>query len=119
MAPNHDSHYTYMLLCNNGSIYTGYTRNLQRRLEEHNSGKGAKYTKAHRPVTLLYAKEMATRSEGLQLEARLKKQTRQDKISFLQSKGVTTLTNQQKGLIEWLPNQKMTLKTNGVEKEAR
>lgn len=113
MAANHDSHYTYILLCNNGSLYTGYTRNLQRRLEEHNRGKGAKYTKAHRPVTLLYAKEMSSRSEGLQLEARLKKQTRQAKILFLQSKGITTLTVQQEPVVEWVPNQR----TNELEEE--
>lgn len=117
MATNHDSHYIYILLCNNGSLYTGYTRNVHRRVEEHNLGKGAKYTKAHRPVKLLYAKEMPSRSEGLQLEARLKKQTRKGKIAFLQSKGVTTLSQEQEAVIEVDPSQIEYLETNRLEKE--
>ena len=46
--------YTYILRCGDGSLYTGWTNNLEKRLEEHNQGRGAKYTRAHLPVVLAY-----------------------------------------------------------------
>ena len=46
--------YTYILKCKDGTFYTGWTNNLEKRLKDHNEGKGAKYTKARRPVELVY-----------------------------------------------------------------
>ena len=73
------SHYVYILRCADNSLYTGYTTNLDRRLEVHNSGKGAKYTRSRLPVRLVYYEEVSTRSEGLKLERSIKKLTKEKK----------------------------------------
>ena len=46
--------YTYIVKCSDGSLYTGWTNNLEKRIKDHNAGRGAKYTKARRPVVLVY-----------------------------------------------------------------
>lgn len=77
----------YILECADGTLYTGYTTDLTRRIEEHNNGKvGAKYTKARRPVLLRYAEEFATLSEALKREAALKKLSRAEKLALLNEK---------------------------------
>ena len=57
--------YTYILECKDGTYYTGWTNNLEKRLKDHNDGKGAKYTKARRPVVLIYHEMFETKEEGL------------------------------------------------------
>jgi putative endonuclease len=77
-------YFVYILKCNDGTLYTGITSDLTRRVEEHNSSKlGAKYTKARRPVKLIYSKEFADRSAALIEEARIKKLSRSEKLNFL------------------------------------
>jgi len=72
-----------MLQCKDNSLYTGITTDLERRVKEHNSSKlGAKYTRARRPVKLVYSKEFETRSEALIEEARIKKLARVEKIKL-------------------------------------
>ncbi len=72
-----------MLQCKDNSLYTGITTDLARRVKEHNSSKlGAKYTRARRPVKLVYSKEFETRSEALIEEARIKKLARVEKIKL-------------------------------------
>jgi len=72
--------YVYMLRCSDGSYYTGITTDIERRLSEHNtSSLGAKYTKARRPVTLVWAKEANSRSEASKEERRVKKLKRAEK----------------------------------------
>jgi len=72
-----------MLQCEDNSLYTGITTDLERRVKEHNSSKlGAKYTRARRPVKLVYSKEFETRSEALIEEARIKKLARVEKIKL-------------------------------------
>lgn len=66
-------HFVYMLRCRDNSLYTGYTTNLDNRVKTHNSGKGAKYTRARRPVKLVFYREVADKSTGLKLEYRIKK----------------------------------------------
>lgn len=61
-------HYAYMLRCNDNSIYSGYTNDLEKRLEVHNSGKGAKYTRARLPVKLEYFEEFDDKKEALKRE---------------------------------------------------
>lgn len=73
------SHHVYILRCADNSLYTGYTTNLARRLDVHNSGKGAKYTRSRLPVRLVYYEEVSTRSEGLKLERSIKKLTKEKK----------------------------------------
>jgi len=77
-------YFVYILECSDHTFYTGITTNLNRRIEEHNSSKlGAKYTKAHRPVKLIYSKEFNNRSEASIEEARIKKLSRTEKLNFI------------------------------------
>lgn len=72
-------HFVYMLRCRDNSLYTGYTTNLENRLKAHNSGKGAKYTRARRPVSLVFYREVEDRSTGLKLEYKIKRLTKAKK----------------------------------------
>jgi putative endonuclease len=76
--------YVYILECSDHSLYTGCTNNLAKRLSAHNSGKGAKYTKAKLPVHLLYAEPATDRSQAQKREAEIKKLSRTDKLSLVE-----------------------------------
>ena len=56
--------YTYIVKCSDGTLYTGWTNDLEKRVSAHNSGKGAKYTKNRRPVALVYYEEFCTKEEA-------------------------------------------------------
>lgn len=75
--------YTYLLTCADGTLYCGWTNHLEQRLQAHNAGKGAKYTKARRPVTLAYFEEFATKEEAMKREAAIKKLTRTEKLDLI------------------------------------
>lgn len=78
-------HFAYFLECADGTLYAGYTTDVDRRVVEHNeSYKGAKYTSSKRPVTLVYVESFLTRSEAMKREAEFKSWTRSKKVSFLQ-----------------------------------
>lgn len=77
--------YAYILKCADGSLYTGWTNNIKKRLREHNAGRGAKYTKGRRPVELAYYETFATREEAMRRECELKKLPRNEKLSILRS----------------------------------
>lgn len=81
--PSSKSHYVYILSCADGTLYTGYTTELIRRLAAHNEGKGAKYTRGRRPVELLYWEEGADRSWGLKREESIKRLTRKKKEELI------------------------------------
>ena len=72
-------YYTYILECSDGSFYTGYTDDLEARVDCHNSGKGAKYTRGRRPVKLVYYECFDTKSEAMSRECMIKKLTRRRK----------------------------------------
>ena len=77
-------YFVYILECSDYTFYTGITTNLDRRVKEHNSSKlGAKYTKARRPVKLIYSKEFNNRSEASIEESRIKKLSRLEKLNFI------------------------------------
>lgn len=78
-----DQHFFYVLTCRDGSLYGGYTNNLERRLKLHNEGKGAKYTRGRGPVTMTYYKGFSSKSEALKAEYHFKQLTRKQKIEFL------------------------------------
>lgn len=78
-------HYFYVLTCNDGSLYGGYTNNLERRLKLHNEGKGAKYTRGRGPLTLTFFKEFDNKSDALKAEYQFKKLPRKKKEEFLQN----------------------------------
>ena len=75
--------WVYILRCADGTLYTGATNDLDRRLAAHNAGRGAKYTRARRPVALLYREEAADKSAALQREAALKKLARAAKLRLI------------------------------------
>ena len=80
-----------MLRCSDNTIYSGYAVNPERRAEVHNSGKGAKYTRARLPVKLVYYEKFETKSQALQREYQFKKLTRSDKEKLIgMSKGKTS-----------------------------
>lgn len=76
--------YTYIVECSDGSYYTGWTNDLIKRIEKHNSGTGAKYTKGRRPVTLKYYEEFASKQEAMRREYEIKKLLRKDKEKLIQ-----------------------------------
>ncbi|MBQ3409458.1 MAG: GIY-YIG nuclease family protein [Clostridia bacterium] len=78
-------HYTYMLRCADNTIYSGYAVDPIARLETHNSGKGAKYTRARLPVKLVYYEKFDTKSEALRREIELKKLKRVEKEKLINS----------------------------------
>tara|TARA_B100001250_G_C19294023_1_gene568822 strand:+ start:121 stop:339 length:219 start_codon:yes stop_codon:yes gene_type:complete len=71
------------LECNDSSLYTGITNNLQKRIITHNSGKGAKYTKARLPVKLIYKESYKTKSDSLRRELEIKKLKRSEKLNLI------------------------------------
>ncbi|HJC48579.1 MAG TPA: GIY-YIG nuclease family protein [Candidatus Lachnoclostridium pullistercoris] len=75
--------YTYLVKCADGTLYCGWTNCLEKRLEAHNSGKGAKYTKARRPVTLVYYEEFATKEEAMSREWAIKRLSRREKEELI------------------------------------
>ena len=78
--------YTYILSCADGTLYTGWTNDLSRRLAAHNAGRGGKYTRARLPVTLVYHEEFATKQEAMAREWAIKHLTREQKISLIEEK---------------------------------
>lgn len=75
--------YTYMLECADGSIYTGWTTDVERRLKEHNSGRGAKYTRARLPVVLVYYESFAEKCTAMKREAEIKSYSRIKKLELI------------------------------------
>lgn len=65
--------YVYILRCRDGSLYTGWTNDIDKRLEAHNSGRGAKYTRGRGPVQLVHLETYATKEEAMKREAAIKK----------------------------------------------
>ena len=79
-------YYVYILRCADGTLYTGYTDDVERRLRAHNSGKGAKYTRSRRPVALAYAEEWPDKSAALKREAAIKRLSRAEKLTLIGEK---------------------------------
>jgi putative endonuclease len=80
------AYHLYILKCADDSLYTGITTDVERRVEEHNAGKaGAKYTRARRPVEVVYSKKFRDRSGASVAEAALKKLTREEKLALVRA----------------------------------
>ena len=82
--PEEKGDYVYLVKCQDGTLYTGYTTNLKRRIREHNSGQGALYTRGRAPVELVYYQDCGDRSQALQEEYRIKQLSRADKVKLIQ-----------------------------------
>ena len=79
-------YWIYILRCADGTLYTGSTDDVQRRLGTHNAGKGAKYTRGRVPVAVVYQEELENRSQALKREAAVKKLKRCEKIALIEKK---------------------------------
>ena len=82
-----EENYTYMLRCSDGSFYIGWTNNLKARVEVHNAGRGAKYTRSRGPVELVYYEVFATKQEAMSREWHLKRLTHEQKMKLLAGEG--------------------------------
>ncbi|WP_293810944.1 GIY-YIG nuclease family protein [uncultured Phascolarctobacterium sp.] len=77
--------FVYMLRCKDGSLYTGWTNDLEHRLAMHNSGRGAKYTRGRGPLELVYSEELPDKEAALRRECAIKKLRREQKLVLLQT----------------------------------
>lgn len=87
-TPSEQKYYFYVLLCADQTLYGGFTTDRKHRLAMHNSGRGAKYTRTRRPVTMIYSEEYPTKSAALKAEYAFKHQSRRAKVTFLRQHGV-------------------------------
>jgi putative endonuclease len=79
-------YYVYILKCNDDTLYTGWTTDIKRRLNEHNiSKKGSRYTRARRPVKICYVEDIETKSGAMKREAQIKKLCREDKQKLVKN----------------------------------
>lgn len=76
---------TYILKCNDNSLYTGWTNDITHRLKMHNEGKGAKYTRGRGLVELVYLEEFETKQEAMSREAKIKRLTRKEKLLLIET----------------------------------
>lgn len=83
MEKSEKQHTFYVLECKDGSYYAGYTNDLVKRVKVHNEGKGAKYTRAKRPVTCIYSELYETKQDAMQAEYAFKQLTRKQKIKYM------------------------------------
>lgn len=80
--------YVYILLCGDGTLYTGWTNDLEHRLALHIAGKGAKYTRGRGPLSLVYHEEVADKSAALKREAEIKKLPKKQKELLIKNKKI-------------------------------
>lgn len=81
--------YVYMLRCGDDSLYTGIATDVEKRLQQHRSGKGAKYTRGRGPLKLRYLEHCGDHSAALKLEYRMKQRTRGEKLALIREKGIS------------------------------
>ena len=75
--------YTYLLRCADGTLYCGWTNDIEKRLAAHNSGKASKYTRSRLPVKLVYFETFETKQEAMSREARIKRLSRREKLALV------------------------------------
>ena len=75
----------YIIRCKDSKLYTGITNDIERRIKQHNSGNGCRFTKYRYPVELLYTERAVSRAEALKREARIKQYTRQEKLKLIKN----------------------------------
>ncbi|MGM9577898.1 MAG: GIY-YIG nuclease family protein [Evtepia sp.] len=81
-----ERNYTYILRCADGTLYTGWTNDLDKRLAAHNAGTAAKYTRPRRPVTLVYQEVFPTKEEAMRREWQIKRLARAEKLALIQAR---------------------------------
>lgn len=81
----------YILLCGDGSLYTGWTNDPEKRFRDHQAGRGGKYTRSHLPVTPVYWEELPTRQAAMRREAEIKSLSRPEKLALIAAKQAPAL----------------------------
>lgn len=89
-------HYVYVLECSDQSLYTGYTTDVGRRVEEHNAGDGAKYTRGRTPVELVHVETFGSQSDAMSREYAIKQFSREEKLELVDGGDDTTEQSQSK-----------------------
>ena len=84
--PSDDPWIIYILRCVDGSLYTGITKNVERRCQQHNDGTASRYTRSRRPTKLVWQEVQPSRSSALKREAAIKAMTRRDKLAMIRLK---------------------------------
>ena len=79
--------YVYLLCCSDGTLYCGWTTNLEQRVAAHNKGTGAKYTRSRRPVALVYSEEFPEKHDAMSREWHIKRMSREEKLRLIQKTG--------------------------------
>ena len=77
------SYYIYILRCRDSSLYTGWTNDINKRVAQHNAGKGAKYTRSRLPVTLVYREEFLSQEKAMRRERKIKMLSREEKLHLV------------------------------------
>jgi putative endonuclease len=85
--------FVYMLRCRDGSLYTGITNDLKKRMEQHSRGRGSKYVRARRPFRLVYTEDAGDKSSALKREIEIKRLSRQEKIRLLNTYFISNRNN--------------------------
>lgn len=80
---NNEKHYVYVLLTERNTYYCGYTNDIEKRFEKHKLGLGAKYTKAFKPIKIVFKKEFSSKSEALKAEIKFKNLKRNKKEAII------------------------------------
>jgi len=78
-----NSWFVYLLECFDASLYCGITNNPEKRIDAHNAGKGARYTRGRLPVKLVFLQKIETKSEALKLEIKIKKMSKKEKLNLI------------------------------------
>lgn len=86
-------YYVYIVECRDGTLYTGWTTDINQRLNEHNLGKGAKYTRARTPVVLKYLEEVGSKQEAFKREFAIKQLSRAGKLALIEYKTLPGANN--------------------------
>jgi putative endonuclease len=86
MNPNSPRYYVYILLCHDGSYYTGYTHDLKSRLEQHRKGRGSRYTRMKKPKKIVYFEEFKSRSDAMVREREIKRLAHHEKTKMISAK---------------------------------
>ena len=79
-------YYVYILLCKDGSYYTGYAKDMKSRLEQHRKGQGARYTRMHKPDRVVYVEDFGSRKEAMERERQIKKLSHRQKKQLINSR---------------------------------
>ena len=88
-------YYVYIILCNDGSFYTGYTKNVDERVAQHACGKGARYTRMHKPQKVVYVELLDSRAEAMKREKAIKRLSHMQKLNLANS-GKPKVTSEHK-----------------------